>query len=280
MAEPEPIDLATAFGAAESAAIERLVFYIPSRDQKVIEFDPAPWVEEALMLLSDIGGSATALPPVDGAWQNPDTGHLVREKIVLVYSYVDGGKFETSIARIREFLHRMGRETDQGEIVCEFDDRLYKNQRLRSGVREVDMARQVILTDQPKRRVVLADAGKRRVRVANLAAQLGAADESEAPASGGSPVSFVAIREELARRRHTSGGRPGLVDADRKKIPITDEVWSVVEKIAGELAEPGFHPSAGQVAGVLLNIVTRELTPGMTGKVGQRLKQDRRTSRA
>lgn len=27
---------------------------------------------------------------------------------------------------LRAFLHRLGRETDQGETVFEFDDRLYK----------------------------------------------------------------------------------------------------------------------------------------------------------
>jgi hypothetical protein len=100
----------------------------------------------------------------------------------------------------------------------------------------VDMAQPVILTDQR-----------------------GTGEDVTAPAHDGSPVSFAAIREELARSRRSRGGRPGLVDADRKKIPVTDEVWHVVEKIAGRLAEPGFRPSAGQVAGVLLNIAAREL---------------------
>jgi hypothetical protein len=142
------------------------------------------------------------------------------------------------------------------------------------------MARQVILADQPKRRVVLADAGKRRVRIGSLAERLGAGDDVAAPASGGSPASFVAIREELARTRRSSGGRPGLVNADRKKIPVTDEVWRVVEKIAGDLAEPGFRPSAGQVAGVLLNFATRELTPRKTSKLRQDLKRANRETPA
>jgi hypothetical protein len=92
-----------------------------------------------------------------------------------------------------------------------------------------------------------------------LTVQPGAGEDATAPPHDGSPVSFAAIREELARNRRSSGGRPGLVDADRKKIPVTDEVWHVVEKVAGRLAEPGFRPSAGQVAGVLLNIAAREL---------------------
>jgi hypothetical protein len=106
---------------------------------------------------------------------------------------------------------------------------------------KVDMAQPVILTDRP-----------------------GAGEDVTAPAHNGSPVSFAAIREELARNRRSRGGRPGLVDADRKKIPVTDEVWHVVERVASHLAEPGFRPSAGQVAGVLLNIAARELGRGST----------------
>jgi hypothetical protein len=126
VAGPETIVLTTEIGAVESAAADRLVFYIPSRDQDGVEFDPTPWVEEALVLLSDIGGGATALPPVDGAWKHPETGRLLREKVVLAYTYVDHAKFEAAIGQIREFLHRMGRQTNQGEIVCEFGSRMDK----------------------------------------------------------------------------------------------------------------------------------------------------------
>ena len=126
MAGLDPIDLTADIGAIESGAVHRLVFYIPSRDQDGIEFDPSPWVEEALVLLSDIGGGATALPPVDGAWKHPATGRLLREKVVLAYTYVDRDRFQSSTGQIREFLHRMGRQTNQGEIVCEFGTRLDK----------------------------------------------------------------------------------------------------------------------------------------------------------
>jgi hypothetical protein len=99
---------------------------IPSADRDGNWFDPHPWVEEALVLLSDIGGGATVLPPVDGAWFNPDTGRLIKEKIVLAYTYVQPGRFIGSLPRVRAFLHRMGRQTRQGEVVAEFNNRLYR----------------------------------------------------------------------------------------------------------------------------------------------------------
>jgi hypothetical protein len=120
------LDLVEVLGAAESAAIQRLTLYIPSRDKNGIEFDPRPWIGEALNLLSNIGGGATAMPPVDGTWLNPETSELVREKVVLVYTFIDPDKFEAMLEKLRAFLHRLGRETGQGEVVFEFDDRLYK----------------------------------------------------------------------------------------------------------------------------------------------------------
>lgn len=78
------------------------------------------------MLLSNIGGGATVLPPVDGAWFNPDTGRLIKEKIILAYTYVQPSRFIGSLPRVRAFLHRMGRQTRQGEVVAEFNNRLYR----------------------------------------------------------------------------------------------------------------------------------------------------------
>lgn len=120
------IDVGQAIGADDGAAIQCLTLYIPSQDRNGVAFDQRPWVEEALKLLSAIGGGATALPPVDGAWLNPETQELIREKVVLAYTYVDAEKFVARLPALRAFLHRLGRETDQGETVFEFDDRLYK----------------------------------------------------------------------------------------------------------------------------------------------------------
>jgi hypothetical protein len=124
--DPNRLDLRTSLGASADTAIQCLTVYIPSADRNGNRFDPHPWVEEALVLLSDIGGGATVMPPVDGAWFNPDTGTLIKEKIVLAYTYVQPGRFIRSLPRLRDFLHRMGRQTSQGEVVAEFGNRLYR----------------------------------------------------------------------------------------------------------------------------------------------------------
>jgi hypothetical protein len=122
----DQIDLGDAVGAEESGSIQRLTLYIPSRDRAGVEFDPSPWVEEALRLLSRIGGGATAMPPADGSWLDPDHDTLVREKVVLAYTFIDPDQLEAMLPELRRFLHKLGRETGQGEVVCEFDGVLYK----------------------------------------------------------------------------------------------------------------------------------------------------------
>jgi hypothetical protein len=52
---------------------------------------------------------------------------IILEHPVVIYSYVtDAAKFLSNLGRIREFLHRMGRDTLQGEIAFEFDGEFYR----------------------------------------------------------------------------------------------------------------------------------------------------------
>ena len=76
---------------------------------------------EALELLGQINGGATAMPACEGVWLN-EGGEEIKEHPVVVYSYLLlPDAFRDNLRRIREFLHRMGRETNQGEVAFEFD---------------------------------------------------------------------------------------------------------------------------------------------------------------
>jgi len=75
------------------------------------------------------------------------------------------------------------------------------------------------------------------------------------------PLTLHVLREELLRRRQSSGGRPGLEGANlRAKIPLKDQDWSRLEELATSLSAQGFAPSAGQVASVLVSLALRSLT--------------------
>ena len=126
MDEASPIDLDKALGVAERVSPDRLALYIPSRDRENKEIDSKPWLERALSLLTLIGGGATVMPPSEGMWLNPDTGELIRETVLIVYTYIDPDRLAAHLSDLRAFLHEMGRQTGQGEVVCDYNGSFLK----------------------------------------------------------------------------------------------------------------------------------------------------------
>jgi hypothetical protein len=123
--EPEEeIDIAAAFGA-EPLHGQRFAVFIPNKDRDGQPVEQPRWVMEALTLLAQVGGGATAMPPVTGAWLNPDTAALVIEEPVVVFSYVRPARFVEMLPQLVTFVKRLGRETNQGAIAIEFDGRFF-----------------------------------------------------------------------------------------------------------------------------------------------------------
>jgi hypothetical protein len=94
-----------------------------------------------------------------------------------------------------------------------------------------------------------------RVEPARVQEALGADASAERLEEALAPVTLFALREELVKRLQSSGGRPALAGATRRaKIPLNDEEWLQLEELAAAVSSPGFAPSAGQVASVLLTL--------------------------
>jgi hypothetical protein len=94
-----------------------------------------------------------------------------------------------------------------------------------------------------------------KVDPALVAKALGAEPTTESLAGALGPITLFAVREELVRRLQSSGGRPALAGTTRRaKVPLSDEEWIKLEELAAAVASPGFAPSAGQVASVLLTL--------------------------
>jgi hypothetical protein len=126
----QPQDVVVNIGAAlgADAGVSSLCFtiYIPNKDKEDREIGTQRrWVLDLIRLLSEINRGATS-QPAEGGWLN-DEGKLILEQPVIVYSYVkDAREFANNLPRLRAFLHRLGRETNQGEIAFEFEGRFYR----------------------------------------------------------------------------------------------------------------------------------------------------------
>jgi hypothetical protein len=127
MPDDLPIDLASALGAEAEQATQVLALYIPDKDRAGIEYgSQRRWVLDAAELLAQMGGGVTILPPVEGGWYDDDNGRIVWERPVILYTYVKPDVFADKLLALCEFVHRLGRETAQGEVVVEFDRQLFR----------------------------------------------------------------------------------------------------------------------------------------------------------
>lgn len=86
------------------------------------------------------------------------------------------------------------------------------------------------------------------------------ADESMHIAVGATPPSLAALRNELAQRLLSTGGRPALRDTDRRqKIPLSDDDWGRLQELATRVADLDARPAPAQVASALLHLALTNL---------------------
>ena len=140
MADDIEIDLATILGVVALPSTQQLTLYIPNKDRngKRIRY-LRNWLKEAQKVLTIIGGGSTTMPPADGTWLDPAVSvegiksiselkdkDVLWERTTVMYTYIYPDRFEENAGLLREFLHRFGRETNQGEVVFEFDGRFFR----------------------------------------------------------------------------------------------------------------------------------------------------------
>ena len=112
------MDYQRALGAEGSAGTLLLVMFVPSRTRSGRVIDHDYWVTEALATLGRLFGGATAFPRGRGVWRDDGQGgRLVFEEPTIVHCYADPrAATDDAVSALRVFLHRLGRETDQGEV--------------------------------------------------------------------------------------------------------------------------------------------------------------------
>lgn len=120
-------DLAEALGASEAVSEQVLTLYIPNKDREDRELgNQRQWVLDAADLLARIGGGVTIMPPAEGGWFDEDSDRIIWERPVVVYTYIKPEPFLKRLPELRVFLHRLGRDTNQGEVAVEFDGTFYR----------------------------------------------------------------------------------------------------------------------------------------------------------
>lgn len=93
-----------------------VILFIPTKDKNGKDLSDADfWLNAGITVLSEEFGGATVMAPAEGAWCSPE-GLVIREKVHLVHSYGNPNSDLSCFESIADFMHRLGRMTNQGEI--------------------------------------------------------------------------------------------------------------------------------------------------------------------
>lgn len=122
-------------GVSQPAGTLLIVLFIPSQDRDGKDIDHDFWVTGALETLGTLFRGATAYPRARGVWRDDERGGTLRyEQPTIITCYADPRAMTREAqSRLRAFLHRMGREANQGEIGIVIGDKYY-------GITEFDPA--------------------------------------------------------------------------------------------------------------------------------------------
>lgn len=109
---------AKALGANRALGTLHLMVFVPSVDRGGKRLKGRPWTRPTLEVLGKLFRGATAYPQGLGVWRDDRAGgKLVFDDTTIVFSYVAPTDLtREGLAVLRAYLHKMGREADQGEI--------------------------------------------------------------------------------------------------------------------------------------------------------------------
>ncbi len=109
-------DFATRLGASKAAST-LIVLYLPSKDRLDQVIDQNHWIGEALQVLGECFGGATAFPKGKGVWRDDaQGGKLLFDEPVVIQCYTNEEMLDRHLDRLRSFLLRLGTETRQGAV--------------------------------------------------------------------------------------------------------------------------------------------------------------------
>lgn len=116
----------SALGAIYPTGAEQITVFIPDKDRDGKPIDQNRWTDETPAVLGRLFRGATAFPPGKGVWRDDARGgELFKEITVMVVSYVPKAELKRHLKELRAFLHRFGREANQGEVGIVINDGYY-----------------------------------------------------------------------------------------------------------------------------------------------------------
>ena len=121
------MDIPRGLGTDTPAGTYPIVMFVPSVDRRGNPINQGYWMNEALTILGNCFGGATAMPPGSGVWRDDSQeAQLKRDESVIVFCLAKlSDVTQGAVKKLRGFLHRMGRDGDQGEVGVVIEGQYY-----------------------------------------------------------------------------------------------------------------------------------------------------------
>ena len=106
-----------ALGATHPEGGEQITLFLPSKDRNGIDINQEKWRDKALDCFGRLFRGATAFPPGKGVWRDDENdGRLIHDETIMIVTYISEKVLWEQMGELRKFLHKLGRETNQGEV--------------------------------------------------------------------------------------------------------------------------------------------------------------------
>jgi hypothetical protein len=114
-----------ALGARRPLGAPHLLVFVPTSDRHGRKLKGPSWTRPTLETLGRPFRGATAYPKGKGVWRDDGAdGKLVFDDTTIVFSYIAKEDLTpSSLGELKAFLHRLGRDTHQGEVGMVLDGR-------------------------------------------------------------------------------------------------------------------------------------------------------------
>jgi hypothetical protein len=91
--------------------------FVPSKTRDLEDIDHYVWRRNTVQILSELFGGATSVSGYGGWLDEEDSPTIKEEEVSIVVSYISREKWnQENGLKLKKYLSRMGRETEQGSI--------------------------------------------------------------------------------------------------------------------------------------------------------------------
>ena len=108
-------------------ADQKISIYVPNKDKDGNFIDQYMWVNQAVAILTEVGGGATSLSPAIGRGKFGVGDEIIESETVIVYTYFNPAYVTDDMIRtLKDFFVRMGKDCNLDIVFFDYQNKFYR----------------------------------------------------------------------------------------------------------------------------------------------------------